>query len=355
MTSENKQLMIYGANGYTGELIAKQAIEKGFKPILAGRNQSAIEKLAQELDLEFRVFALDFANEIETNLADIHLVIHCAGPFSTTAKPMMLACIKSKTHYTDITGEIGVFELAQTLNEQANKTGIVICPGVGFDVVPTDCLASLLQEKMPDATHLALGFDSGSSMSPGTAKTSIEGVASGGRIRKNGKITQVPLAYKERKIDFGNGEKNAVTIPWGDVSTAYYSTGIPNVEVYIPMSPKGVKNMRKMNWFRWLVKFKYVQNKMKQQAAKTAKGPDESQRETLNTFLWGEVTNAAGDKIVGRIETCNGYQLTYLAAVEIAKFLFENEVDGGTYTPSKLIDNQLIYRFEGSRGLVLES
>jgi len=353
--AENKQLMIYGANGYTGELIAKEAVEKGFKPILAGRNKFAIEKLAKELNLDFRVFSLDFEKEIETNLDDIHLVIHCAGPFSATAEPMMLACIKSKTHYTDITGEINVFELAQSLNQQAKQAGIVLCPGVGFDVVPTDCLASMLKEKMPDATHLALGFDSGSSMSPGTAKTSIEGVASGGRIRRNGKITQVPLAYKERKIDFGNGVKNAVTIPWGDVSTAFHSTGIPNVEVYIPISPKGAKNMRKMNWFRWLVKFKFVQNKMKQQAAKTSKGPDESQRETLNTFLWGEVTNSTGDKIVGRIQTCNGYQLTYLAAVEIAKFLFENEVDGGAYTPSKLIDNKLVYRFDGSKELVIEN
>jgi len=355
MTSENKQLMIYGANGYTGELIAKEAIDKGFKPVLAGRNKLAIEKLAKKLDLEYRVFSLDFENEIVSNLSDIHLVTHCAGPFSATAEPMMFACIESKTHYTDITGEIGVFELAQSLNEKANKSGIVICPGVGFDVVPTDCLASMLKEKMPDATHLALGFDSGSSMSPGTAKTSIEGVASGGRVRKDGKITQVPLAYKERKIDFGNGVKNAVTIPWGDISTAFHSTGIPNVEVYIPMSPTGVKNMRKMNWFRWLVKFKFVQNKMKKQVEKTAKGPDESQRDTIRTFLWGEVTNAAGDKIVGRIETCNGYQLTYLAAVEIAKFLFENDVDGGAYTPSKLIDNQLVYRFEGSKELVVES
>ncbi len=344
MTESNKQLMIYGANGYTGKLIAKEAIEKGYQPILAGRNQAAIEALAKELNLSSRVFSLNFESEVEKNLTDIHLVIHCAGPFSATAEPMMQACIKSKTHYTDITGEIGVFELAQSLNEQAKAAGIVLCSGVGFDVIPTDCLASLLKEKMPDATYLALGFDSGSSMSPGTAKTSIEGVASGGRVRLNGEITQVPLAYKQRQIDFGDGSKNAVTIPWGDVSTAFYSTGIPNIEVYIPISPKGAKSMRKMNWFRWLIKLKFVQNKMKQQVGKSAKGPNELQREKLRTFLWGEVKNAAGDKIIGRIETCNGYQLTYIAAVEVAKFLIDNEVEGGTYTPSKLIDNQLIFK-----------
>ncbi len=348
MSEAIKQMMIYGANGYTGELIAKEAVAQGLKPILAGRNQAAIESLASELDLTSRVFGLEFEKQLEENLADIDVVIHCAGPFSATARPMMDACIKSGTHYTDITGEISVFELAQELSQQAKAAGVVLCPGVGFDVVPTDCLASLLKQKMPDATHLALGFDSGSSMSPGTAKTSIEGVASGGRIRKDGKIVKVPLAYKERQIDFGNGVKNAVTIPWGDVSTAFYSTGIKNIEVYIPISPKGAKNMRKMNWFRWLVKFKFVQNKMKQQIEKTAKGPNEEQREKLKTYLWGEARNARGEKVTANLETCNGYQLTYLAALNIGQHLLEQSKEGGAYTPSVLISNQLIFDIPGT-------
>ena len=143
MSNTEKQFMIYGANGYTGELIAREAINQGLKPILAGRNQSAIEKLANELELSFRVFDLSFEKQIVEELQSVDSVIHCAGPFSATAEPMMKACIASKTHYTDITGEIGVFELAQSMSQQAKDAGIVLCPGVGFDVVPTDCLASL--------------------------------------------------------------------------------------------------------------------------------------------------------------------------------------------------------------------
>ncbi len=343
MSHTDKQFMIYGANGYTGELIAREAVKQGLKPILAGRNQAAVEKLATELALSYRVFDLSFVNQITEELKSVESVIHCAGPFSATAEPMMKACIASKTHYTDITGEISVFELAQSMSQQAKDAGIILCPGVGFDVVPTDCLASLLKEKMPDATHLALGFDSGSSMSPGTAKTSIEGIASGGRIRQNGKIKQVPLAYKQRTIDFGNGDKNAVTIPWGDISTAYYSTEIPNIEVYIPISPKGAKNMRKMNWFRWLVKFSFVQNKMKEQVEKKSKGPNQDQREKLKTYLWGEVKNSAGETITARMETCNGYQLTYLAALAVNRFILNNPVEAGAQTPSKLVNNRLVF------------
>jgi len=355
---QDKLLMIYGANGYTGKLIVKEAILKGLKPVLAGRNKAAIEQLASEHSLESKIFSLDDHHGVEQNLNDIFLVIHCAGPFSSTAKPMMQGCLATKTHYTDITGEIGVFELSQSLNEQAQQAGIVLCPGVGFDVIPTDCLASMLKDKMPDATHLALGFDSGSGMSPGTAKTSIEGLADGGKVRKNSKITTVPLAYKERQIDFGKGVKNAVTIPWGDVSTAFYSTGIANIEVYIPMSPKAVKGMRKMNWFKWLLSLNAVQNYMKKKVDQKTKGPNAQQRDKLRTCLWGEVSNDKGEKLTARIETINGYQLTYIAAVEVANYLFESSdaqpIEGGAYTPSKLINNQLIFKVPSTSEVVYQ-
>src|SRR3546814_3482070 len=125
------------------------------------------------------------------------LVLHCAGPFSATSAPMIEACLQAKAHYLDITGEISVFEHAQTQDARAKAAGIVVCPGVGFDVIPTDCVAAALKAALPDATHLALGFDSRSGFSPGTAKTSVEGLAQGGKVRENGHIRAVPLARSE--------------------------------------------------------------------------------------------------------------------------------------------------------------
>lgn len=354
MTNPNKKIMIYGANGYTGELIIEEALNKGLSPVLAGRNKIAIESLAKKHQLISRVFSLDSVTTVASNLQDIDVVIHCAGPFSATAEPMMQACIQSHTHYTDITGEIAVFELAQSLSAKATDANIVLCPGVGFDVIPTDCLASQLKQKMPDATHLALGFDSGSGMSPGTAKTSVEGLAQGGKIRKEGKIIQVPLAYKTRQIDFGNGSRNAITIPWGDVSTAYHSTGIPNIEVYFPISPRATKGIKRLNWIRWILSSKLVQNYMKNKVGSSAKGPDAKQREKLTTYLWGEVRNDQGKTVTARFETANGYRVTYLGAIEVALFLLENEVKSGAFTPSALIDNQLVNRLPGTSELTFE-
>lgn len=337
--------MIYGANGYSGELITRYAKKQGYKPIIAGRNNQEILSLANELKFESKIFDLSNVDTIANNLDGVKVVIHCAGPFSQTAKPMIEACIKSNTHYLDITGEIAVFEMAKSYDKQARETGIVICPGVGFDVIPTDCLASQLKTLMPDATHLALGFDSKSGFSPGTAKTSVEGLSKGGRVRKEGKIVQVPLAYKTRKIDFGNGEKLAMTIPWGDVSTAHFTTNIPNIEVYIPASPNLVKKLKRLNYIKPLLGLGFVQNFLKKRIDKTIKGPSEKTRAKLNTYLWGEVKNAKGESKELRIETSNGYTLTMKGGLKMVEHALATK-KSGYYTPSTLVNDQLLKDIE---------
>lgn len=338
------KFMIYGANGYTGELIAREAKKRGLKPVLAGRSEAKIRPLAEELGLEGRCFDLKHA---DANLQDIDIVIHCAGPFSATSAPMIEACLVSKTHYLDITGEIEVFEYAQMQNNRAKEAGIVICPGVGFDVIPTDCVAAKLKEAMPDATHLALGFESRSKNSPGTAKTSVEGLASGGKVRQDGKIITVPLGYKTRHIDFGAGEHLGATIPWGDVSTAYHSTGIPNIEVYMSVPPKLVKGMKTANKLRWLLALPFVQSFMKKQAGKGATGMDAEARDRFPMYVWGEVSNARHETRIARVKTPNGYTVTFHGALAVTDFLEKNQVKGGSYTPSKLCGSDLVEKLEG--------
>ena len=346
--------MIYGANGYTGELIAREAKRRGLAPVLAGRSGDKIAALAQELGLESRVFGLDDMNTAVAQLRGISLVLHCAGPFSATAAPMMDACLQAKAHYLDITGEIAVFELAQSKNAQAQQAGVVLCPGVGFDVIPTDCVAAALKKALPDATHLALGFDSRSGFSPGTAKTSVEGLAQGGKVRRDGKIVTVPLAAKVRRIDFGDGEKLAMTIPWGDVSTAYHSTGIPNIEVFIPGSPAMIANAKRANHFRWLLGLGFVQGLIKSRIANTVKGPSEEVRAKLPTHVWGEATNAKGEKKTARIRTANGYSLTVTGSLAVVDFLLKNKPAGGSYTPSKLVGADLVTLLPDSGPLTIE-
>jgi short subunit dehydrogenase-like uncharacterized protein len=346
--------MIYGANGYTGELIAREAASRGLAPMLAGRNAAKIAPLAGSLGLGHRCFDLGDAAALREGISGMALVLHCAGPFSSTARPMMEACLAAGTHYLDIAGEIDVFELAHALDERARGAGVVLCPGVGFDVVPTDCLAAALKAALPDATRLALGFDSRGGMSPGTARTSVEGLARGGCVRRDGQLTKVPLAWQTRRIDFGDGEKLAMTIPWGDVSTAFHSTGIPNVEVYLPASPKLVARLRRMNWVRPVLGLGPVQAWLKRKVDRTVRGPGAEQRARTPTFVWGEAANAAGKVVTGRLKVANGYEVTVQASLGIVTRLLEQAGARGHLTPSRLMGRDFIEQLPGSGTMRIE-
>ena len=341
--------MIYGATGYTGKLIVAEALKRGLKPVLAGRNETKLAELAKDTQFEHRTFDLSKRVDIAEQLNDIEVVLHCAGPFSETAKPMMAACLHSQTHYLDITGEIDVFQHAKQLDKSAKNAGIVICTGVGFDVIPTDCLAASLKAQMPDATSLWLGFSSRSGLSPGTAKTSVEALAKGGKIRREGKIITVPLAYKVRQIDFGDGVRNATTIPWGDVATAFYSTGIPNIEVYIPMSPGKVKQLKRMDRLRGVFEWKWVQRFLKKKVEATVIGPDETKRLQSSTYVWGEVVNSLGEVKTGRLITANGYDLTVTGSLGIVEYLLNEEhCFSGFQTASSLMGANYVCTLPGS-------
>jgi len=354
----NKTWMIYGATGYTGRLIVAEAHKRGLTPIIAGRNDNKLNAMAQEFNLDYRCFDLSSRVVIAKELEHIDIVLHCAGPFSATSKPMMSACIHSKSHYLDITGEISVFQHAKQLDKSAKDAGIIICCGVGFDVIPTDCLAASLKQQLPDATSLWLGFSSNSGFSPGTAKTSIEGLAGGGKIRRNGRIITVPLAYKVRTIDFGDSEQCATTIPWGDVATAYYSTGIPNIEVYIPMPEKKIKQIKRMDRFRSVFAWKWLQNYLKNKVEKSVRGPSEKKREGTPSYIWGEVINDSGKVVTGRLVTANGYALTVTGSLGVVDFLLSDsflskkETVTGFQTASALMGADYVTSLPGSGEIV---
>jgi short subunit dehydrogenase-like uncharacterized protein len=340
--------MIYGANGYTGKLIAEEAKRRGLAPVLAGRNAPAVESLARELNLESRVFSCD---RIGQNLSGVDLVLHCAGPFSATSQPMIEACLQSKSHYLDITGEISVFEKIHAQTERIRQAGIVAIPGVGFDVVPTDGLAAMLKEKLPGATKLALAFKSGGKLSAGTAKTMVEGLGHDGAIRRDGKIVSVPKAYDVRMIRFNKQEEPAVTIPWGDVSTAYYTTGIPNIQVYIRTNDSAIRTMKITNRLKPLLGLRPVQVALKKLAGRMATGPAEAERSALKCFLWGEVSAADGRRAELRMETPDGYALTVVTALAAAERVLNGQVAPGAWTPSMAFGSKFILEFDGVKVL----
>ena len=341
-----KPFLIYGANGYTGELITRFAVERGMAPILAGRNAIAVEALAKKHHLEYRVFSLDEKDRLDAALQEVEMVLHCAGPFSLTSRPMVEACLRNKKHYTDITGEIAVFEAMARLDEKAKDAGIMIMPGVGFDVVPSDCLARHLKDRLPSATHLTLAFyGKGSRISHGTQATMTMNVGKGGAIRKDGKITSVPAAWKTRGIDFGEVTKTGVTIPWGDIATAFYSTEIPNIEVYTVVPQKQLRLLRMSRYLGWLMATKPVQDYLQKQIP--AGGPSDTERAKGKTLLWGEASDMNGNHVESRMQGPDGYTMTALTALKITQEILDGNFATGFQTPAKVYGADLILEIEG--------
>lgn len=329
--------IIYGATGYTGRLVAAEAVRRGLRPTLAGRSRDAVSAMAAELGLEASVFGLDDASSIRDAIRGAQLVLHCAGPFSATAEPMISACLAEGVHYLDITGEIDVFAYAKSREDAARRADVVLLPGVGFDVVPSDCLAASLVEALPAATQLQLAFEATGGVSPGTAKTSIEGLGKGGCIRRDGRLETVPLAWKSRRIPLAHAERTGVTIPWGDVFTAFESTGIPDIEVYIALPESRIAWLRLLRWIRPLLRWGAVQAFLKSRVESSVSGPSEESRKKSHCQLWGQATSADGRSVSATMSTPNGYDVTVSASLGIVEFLLEQSVEGGYYTPSLLV------------------
>jgi len=339
------RFMIYGATGYTGRLLARLARDKGMSPIIAGRSEAKLKSLANQYGAEFRAFDLSDRQALDEALGEVDVVLHAAGPFSATSKPMVDACLRTGTHYLDITGEISVFEACARRDDAAKEAGVMVMPGVGFDVVPSDCLAAHMKRRMPDAVDLVLGISGSGSASRGTAKTMIESIGAGTRVRRDGKIVSLGSA-PQREMNFGNGDKPCVGVGWGDVSTAFYSAGIPNITVYFEASPQ-LEQMASIGGFmRFILSRGFMQRRLKAKVDAEPDGPTEQERAAGASILIGEATNEAGEKVVSRLRTPEGYSLTIRTGLDIVERVLAGETKPGFQTPSMLFGPDYITSFD---------
>jgi len=340
-------LLLYGAYGYTGELIAREAVDRDMDVIVAGRNGTKTRGVGIQLGTESRVFP---AEDAADNLGGVDAALNCAGPFVETYEPFVEACLESGTHYLDITGEFPVFEALAERDREAEKAGVCLLPGAGFDVVPTDCLAGHLHDRLQGATHLRLGFEAPTSVSGGTVASAIEHASAGGKVRRDGVIEEVPLGGESRTIDFGNGPKNAVRIPWGDVSTAYYTTGIENVEVYTAMPERAARAMELSQPVSTLLSVEPAKRGLQALGRQLATGPSEEERERGRTYVWGEATD--GERTVtSRLVTPETYALTVDAATTAAGRLENADADlTGYHTPATAFDPEFVLELDDVEG-----
>jgi len=339
--------LLYGAYGFTGRLVARQAVAKGLRPILAGRRREPTVDLARELDLEHRVFALDDPATLREGLRGVRLVVHTAGPFSRTWRPVAEACLAGGVHYLDITGEIEVFEALASLDLAAREAGVMLLPGVGFDVVPTDCAAARVAGRLEEPVHLDLAFASSGGPSRGTALTMIEALGRPSKIRSGGRIVDVAWGGITRTIPFSDGERHGVCIPWGDVSTAYHTTGIGNIRVFTAV-PRGVG--RWLPLLRLLLAWAPVRRAAARLVERTVRGPDDETLREGRNRVWAEARNRAGERARVELVTPIGYTFTGRSAVAAVRRVLRGGVAGealGFRTPATAFGPDFVDEIEG--------
>ncbi|TMT85596.1 saccharopine dehydrogenase [Haloterrigena sp. H1] len=350
-------LLIYGAYGYTGRLIAREAVAQGGSPVVAGRDGRAVARQADALGVEGRVIDLE-SDDPASHLERFDAVVNCAGPFVDTAEPLVTACLETGTDYLDITGEFPVFESLRQRDDAARETEVTLLPGVGFDVVPSDCLAAFLADQLPAADTLRLGIKSDGGLSRGTARTLVEHLGSGGVVRRNGRLIQVPAAFRTRAIDFGDGPEHAVTIPWGDVVTAAHSTGIESVEVYAAAPSWATRGLAAADSLGWLLERGPVKRLLKRVIDTRLDGPDGAQLAADSAVVWGEVTDAETSRRTrARLRTPNPYALTAEAAVVAAERMLEdqNSVPDGFQTPASAFGSEFVLELAGTKRELVET
>lgn len=339
--------LLYGSTGYVGDAIARQAVQSGLRPILAGRNAAKLATQAQELSLEHRVFSLDDSAALDQALRAVPVVLHCAGPYVHTFKPMVAGCLRTGTHYLDITGELPVYEAIAAQDPAAQTRGVMLLPGVGFDVVPTDCLALHLKQRLPSATRLTLAFHSQgpAGLPPGTQRTAIELLPYGNRVRRNGRLETPTHGLKTRMIDFGGGPTLATRLTWGDSVMAYHSTGIPNIEDYVVLPAITRYLLAATGYLSPLFKIKAVRNLLNYGVQP---GATAEQRARTFTHVWGDVEDDQGRRATARLHGPEaGVIWTARAALATVQKVLSGKVTIGFQTPARTYGADFVLESEG--------
>lgn len=350
--TESPKIMVYGAYGYTGKLIVELAQNRQIPITLGGRDESKLMALSEQYKYEYRCFGLENKDSINEHIKDMDVVLHCAGPFSETALPMVKACIRKGVHYLDITGEIWVFEDIAKKDSAAKKAGVVLMPGVGFDVVPTDCMTAYLYNKMPDATHLELAFAGSSQLSRGTATTMLKNIDKGGFIRVAGKLKAIDVAAETKIIQFMDKERLCMSIPWGDIATSYFQTGIGNIKVYTGINRKTLKRMKLINRVKGILKIQWIKQFIRNYIKRNIDGPSAARRASGQTQVWGMVRNERGESRSAWLSTPEAYQLTAMTALEAALIVGQGSVYPGYKTPAQAFGADFIKQFTGVKAFV---
>ena len=350
-----RELMIYGASGYTGKLLARCAAAAGLRPILAGRDATRLRAVAAPLGLRTRVVPIDDAKRQSEALRDVHVLLNAAGPFAATARPLVDACLRTGTHYLDLGGELPVFRALEGRDGEACAKKIMLMPGAGFLVVASDCLAKYVAEQVQSPHWLRIGTSRSMFLSRGSAKTMIGLVADKVCVRRNGELTPVAVGAVERAFDYGDGPRLSTAMSMAELVTAFRTTKIKNIESYVEVAPLERATMRFASRWAWLLRNPLCQVALQTQAELLPDGPSPDDTRLHRRTVVVEAYNQKGRSAAARLHTPEAYRFTAAAALAIAQRVLDDKFTVGFQTPAQAYGPDFVLELAGVRRCDLPS
>jgi short subunit dehydrogenase-like uncharacterized protein len=348
-----RKVLVYGGNGYTAKLLLPRLKALGVDVIAAGRSAAAVAETAGELGLSRRVFALSDPKRIDDNLEGATLLLNAAGPFVNTARPLIDACLRQRVDYLDLSGELEPLAYAAECSEFARCLGVMLLPAVGFDVVPSDCLSVHLLERLPSATRLTISISASNLLSRGSASTFAEHAGTWVHVRRDGALEPVRLRTQMRWVDFGSGMRPTIAVSWGDLVTAFRSTGVPNIEVYFEATAFRWTAVTTNQMYNWALRSTAIKSWFGALARAIPDGPTREERVRERSVIVGEVTDGIRRRR-SRLVTPEAYTFTADIASRVIDEVLRGKRDAGFQTPGRLFGPDFVLRAEGATREVLE-
>ena len=333
MVEKMKGILIYGATGYSGSRIVEQTVKNGLRPVIAGRNHESINSMAHRMGLKSEVFDLKDSKAVGELVSQYSLVLNCAGPFLSTFEPLVEACLQGETHYLDITGEVTVYETLAAANDKAVDAGVMLMPGVGFDMVPGDCLALMLKNRLPDASELEISYSFGGTLTRGSIRSALASFSPDSQVRRDGKLVHIHEP-KIKRVDFegenGVGEVDCLATTFGDISIAWKTTKIPNITSYLHYTKSFLE-------LASITSPEMIDN--------LPEGPTAEELENDRALIMGEVKNSRGDYHKALLITPQVYAATFPIAADIVRKVSEGCWKPGFQTPALVFGADYILDF----------
>jgi short subunit dehydrogenase-like uncharacterized protein len=210
-----RRIIIFGATGFTGRLLAQRLAAQGASPVLAGRSEESVRELAEPLGLEWRVADALRQNSVFALLEPGDVLVSTVGPFVKWGEPAVRAAIAAKGVYIDSTGEPPfIRRVFDEFGPPAERAGAALLPAMGYDYVPGALAGALALEQAGDgATRVDVGYYAfGAGVSAGTRRSAVGIMFDDGYAFRDGALRPARIAERVRSFRVRGKDRDAVSI-----------------------------------------------------------------------------------------------------------------------------------------------